>query len=80
MLIRVNLGLFFLSILIDSYFILFPNGVSPICANLKCCMPNGIPIIVMHKNIPKTRWVSAIHIPPNKIQIIFMITDKQPLA
>ena len=33
----------------------FPKGVSASPANLKCCKPNGIPIIVMHNNKPKAK-------------------------
>ena len=56
----------------------FPKGVRAKVANLKCCLANGIPMMVMAKRIPKTKWESAIQIPPINIQIIFMIDDKQP--
>lgn len=57
-----------------------PNGTNARRANLKCCIPKGIPIIVMHKSNPKNRCVSAIQRPPIKNQIIFIVIDKQPPA
>ena len=46
---------------------------------MKCCLPNGMPTIVIHKSIPKNKCVSAIHTPPQKNQIIFITVDKQPV-
>ena len=59
-------------------YISLPKGVKATPASLKCCMPNGIPIIVIHNSMPNTRWESEIQIPPIKIQIIFISTYRQP--
>ena len=56
----------------------FPKGVRAKVANLKCCLANGIPMMVMAKRMPKIRCESAIQIPPINIQIIFIIADRQP--
>lgn len=55
-----------------------PNGVSDTLASLKCCLPNGIPIIVMHSITPRNTWVNAIHISPITIHNIFMNSVKHP--
>lgn len=57
-----------------------PNGVSASDAILKCCPAQGIPMIVIPRRIPKKTWVSIIHIPPIKSQIMFMIVERQPGA
>lgn len=54
-----------------------PNGVNANPAILKCCFPNGIPIMVMNNKIPKNTWVSQIHTPPIKNQMTFMIVLRQ---
>ena len=58
--------------------ILFPKGIRDISTILKCCLPKGMPIIVMKRISPKTICVMAIHIPPHKIQIIFNKRYRQP--
>ena len=62
-----------------NYRIFLPNGVKDKPAILKCCLPKGIQIIVMHNKTPKKRCVKQIQIPPIQIQMIFMIKLKQPL-
>jgi hypothetical protein len=57
----------------------FPNGVKAKFINLKCWRPNGIPTIVMQSRIPKNKWVKAIQKPPHKIQIRFMMVERQPV-
>ena len=47
--------------------------------SLKCCLPNGMPTIVSHKSIPKTRWVNTTQMPPKTNQIMFIRVDKQPV-
>ena len=32
----------------------------------------------MHSKIPHSKWERAIHIPPIKIQRMFITTDRQP--
>lgn len=50
--------------------ILTPNGAKPTMANLKHCIPNGMPTMVKHKtNPPKIYWKN-INIPPKIIQMI----------
>lgn len=56
-----------------------PNGVSATAISLKCCMPNGMPIIVMHNITPKNRCSSIIHTPPQKNHNTFINRDKHPL-
>jgi hypothetical protein len=57
----------------------FPNGVNARFINLKCCIPNGIPTIVIQKSKPKIRCVSEIQTPPHTSHRIFMIVDRQPV-
>lgn len=59
-------------------FIVLPNGVSARPASLKCCNPNGMPIIVIHNKAPNSRCDRQIHTPPIKNQIMFMIKVRQP--
>ena len=56
-----------------------PNGVKAIAASLKCCLPNGIPMMVMQKINPAITCSSASHIPPNKNQRTFMPVLRQPV-
>ena len=55
-----------------------PKGVNESVINLKCCNPNGIPMIVTQNKMPNTRCVRAIHIPPTSIHIMFITTDRHP--
>lgn len=48
-----------------------PIGISDIEANLKCCMPNGMPMMVIQKSKPVTTWPIASQIPIKTSQIIF---------
>jgi len=57
-----------------------PNGVNAIPINLKCCNPNGRPIIVIDSSMPNRRCVSAIQKPPITIHIIFITVDRQPTS
>lgn len=57
----------------------FPNGENARFINLKCCLPKGIPIMVIQNSNPKMRCVRAIQIPPKSSQIMFMMVDKQPV-
>ena len=43
-----------------------------------CCLAKGMPMMVMAHRMAKTKWVSAIQMPPNTIQRMFMNVDKQP--
>lgn len=47
--------------------------------SLKCCLPNGIPTMVRHNKIPKTRCVKTTQMPPKISQMIFIRVDKQPV-
>ena len=49
----------------------FPNGKSARPANLKHCMPTGIPTMVMHQIHPAIKYPSALTRPPQSIHIIF---------
>ena len=50
--------------------ILTPKGARPTIANLKHCIPNGIPIMVRHKNKPPMIYPKKMNSPPKIIQII----------
>lgn len=54
----------------------FPNGKSASPANLKHCMPTGIPTMVMHQIHPAIKYPSALTRPPQSIHIIF---PRQPI-
>lgn len=53
--------------------ILTPKGARPTIANLKHCIPNGIPIIVKHKIKPPIIYSKKINIPPKITQMILPI-------
>ena len=55
----------------------FPNGKQLPKANLKCCIPKGIPTMVMQQIKPNTRCMSAISHQPQSIHTTFMMVDKQ---
>lgn len=57
-----------------------PNGVRERRAILKCCNPNGIPMMVMQQISPQTRCAAAISHQPSRIQSIFMNMLRQPPA
>lgn len=57
-----------------------PNGVRERRAILKCCSPNGIPMMVMQQISPQTRCAAAISHQPSRIQSIFMNMLRQPPA
>lgn len=54
-----------------SYTISLPKGQREIFENLKHCTPTGIPIMVMHQNIPASHQPIALNNPPKIIQTIF---------
>ena len=51
--------------------IVAPNGIRANLASLKCCMANGIPIIVTHNNRPHIKCPTASSMPQTSIHIIF---------
>ena len=57
-----------------------PKGVKANAASLKCCLPNGMPMMVMQRMIPNTRCVTLIQIPPKSIQRMFMMILRHPPA
>lgn len=56
----------------------FPKGVNANPAILKCCLAKGMPMIVMANNTPKNIWVMDIQKPPIKIQMRFIMVERQP--
>ena len=50
----------------------FPKGDNAKDANLKCCNPKGIPIMVMHNIAPNTKCDRQIQMPPRNIHRIFI--------
>jgi hypothetical protein len=57
----------------------FPKGASASEASLKCCLPNGIPIMVRQNNSPNKRCDNAVHNPPVSIHKILNKIYRQPL-
>jgi hypothetical protein len=53
--------------------ILTPKGARPTKANLKHCIPNGIPTMVRHRIRPPIIYSKKINIPPKMIQMILPI-------
>ena len=49
-----------------------PKGLRAIAVSLKCCIPKGIPMIVMQRSAPKKAWDIAIHRPPARSHITFI--------
>ncbi len=64
--------------LILFYLNLAPNGNNESFAILKCCIPNGIPTMVMQQTRPKTRWVNAISHQPKIAQRMLNASVRQP--
>ena len=58
--------------------IVFPKGASAKAANLKCCRPKGIPIIVIQSTTPKMRCETQIPNPPRINHKIFINRLRQP--
>ena len=56
-----------------SDFTVFPNGKSDSFAILKHCLPNGIPIMVMHQIMPRKNQDNAEKKPVNKNQRLLPI-------
>ena len=52
----------------------FPKGVNASPASLKCWIPKGMPIMVMHSNNPNPKCERQIQMPPKNIQRIFIST------
>lgn len=55
-----------------------PNGIKASFASLNCCLPNGMPIMVIQSRPPHIRCSSASGIPETSIQIIFSSNDTAP--
>lgn len=66
--------------MIGVYLISFPKGTRARCISLKCCFPNGMPIIVIQRRTPQNKCVRAIQNPPIMIHIIFITRLRQPGA
>ena len=56
----------------------FPKGVNASPASLKCWIPKGMPIMVMHSNNPNPKCERQIQMPPKNIQRIFINILRQP--
>ncbi len=56
-----------------------PNGVNASPASLKCCTPNGKPIMVTQNSRPSPMWVSAMGMPPTNHHITFINRFRHPL-
>ena len=70
LLYKINYSTNFCEWIVCYHAIVLPNGNRVPMAILKCCIPNGIPIIVAHKHNPKVKWLNAISHHPIKIHRI----------
>lgn len=57
---------------------LLPKGNRASFISLKCCIPKGIPTMVMQNTTPHNRCVKAIGTHPTNHHITFMIPARQP--
>ena len=55
-----------------------PKGVRAKAAILKCCIPNGIPIMVIQSSAPSITDSRAMGMPVIIIQMIFRISEPAP--
>jgi hypothetical protein len=53
--------------------ILTPKGAKPTIANLKHCIPKGMPTMVRQSTKPPKIYCRNINIPPNMIQMMLPI-------
>ena len=58
----------------------WPNGSNASGTIFQQAMPNGIPMIVMHKSRPATRCASASSQPTSTSQMTLPITDQTPAS
>ena len=58
----------------------FPKGAREISINLKCCRPQGMPIIVIESNKPIIICTRAVYQPPHIIHIMLKSVLKQPAS
>lgn len=58
----------------QSLIISLPKGERAMAASLKCCIPKGMPMIVMQRRRPKKACDNAIARPPSISHNIFIIT------
>lgn len=56
----------------------FPKGKRASRISLKCCLPKGMPMIVILNTTPQKRCVKAMANLPRNHQITFMMPAKQP--
>lgn len=61
-----------------SYEILVPNGIKDRRRSLRCCLANGIPIMVMAHRSANIRWVMAISHQPNIIHRMLNAVGRHP--
>lgn len=61
-----------------SYLTVAPNGISANLANLKCCNPNGIPMMVIHNVHPSMICSNANGNPDTRSHSTFRIKDDAP--
>ena len=54
-----------------------PKGVNAMPANLKCCKPNGMPMIVRQSSVPNIKWVIQMGKPAMSHKM-FMMVLKHP--
>ena len=55
-----------------------PNGINANLANLKCCNPNGIPMIVIHNTRPNAACSNANQKPDTTNHITFNKKEPTP--
>ena len=59
--------------------IFFPKGIRETSTSLKCCFPQGMPMMVIKRMMPIIICTRAVYHPPNRIQIILQNVERQPV-
>ena len=57
-----------------------PNGIRATAASLKCCFPNGMPMIVIKKKSPRMACSRPSQMPPMRNHSTFMPVLRHPVA
>ena len=56
-----------------------PKGIRLISTSLKCCLANGMPIMVMKSSTPNTIWLMAVQMPPHSNHIMLNSNERHPV-
>ena len=58
--------------------IALPKGINVSSTSFKCCLPKGMPMMVIKSSTAKTKCIQAVYKPPVTIQIILNKRERQP--